>query len=335
MLKNLKIVAFVGTLGHIGFLFLFMAMGIPELSIFNMFSILIWLCSFYTISKKLFGISVAMISFEIVLHATIVTAVIGTQAGFHYYLWPCMSLIILMPIKAKYVFSGLCFVLIAIFMWLSATYDGLDYIYEHPEILSILNMGNIFLSAATFIIIIKLLQSTRLSNDKRLFEMANMDDFTQTYNRRFIYALMGDANQIENKIKSYALVLADLDNFKRVNDDYGHAAGEEIILEVTKVIKASVGKNDIISRWSGQEFMLILNNTSRERVLSVLETIQLDLCRKVKKPSNDMADVTFSFGVALNYNAKRFAEALQRADFNLHKAKEAGKDRIVIDAGPI
>lgn len=333
--KTLLVVAFIGTLGHIGFLFLFMGLGIPELSLFNLFSILMWLSCFYTLKNEWIVATISIIAFEIVLHATIVTAVIGTQAGFHFYLWPLMTLLLLIPSAFKYIFIGLCFVIIALFMWLTAVFSDLEYIYEFEGFLKFVNLANIFLAASSFIVIMRFLLNTRANNDKKLYQMANMDDFTQTYNRRFIYALMGDANKSDTRISKYVLVLADLDNFKRVNDTYGHGVGEDIILEVTKVIKSSVNSTDIVSRWSGQEFLLILNEASRERTLEVLENIQLELCRKIKKPSPQMDDVTFSFGVAINHSGKRFADALQKADSNLHKAKDLGKDRVVIDSTPL
>lgn len=328
--KTLKKVAFVGALAHIAFIFLFTTLGIAELAFINMFSVLIWTFAYYTCSKNHLNTTIAIIVIEIVLHAFIVTIFIGSQAGFHFYLWPAMGLLLVTTDKQNKLFTIFSVCIVGLFIYLETT-KNIDYSYGFESALLPISWLNIICSAIPFIFAIKYFQNKRLDSDKNLFELANTDEFTHLYNRRFIYSLLRDQDSALVHIKNYAIILCDIDNFNQINKLCGYAEGDNMILCVKQTLDKYMSGNDLLARWGGQEFLMIVDNTHHQAIDKMINSIQLSLCRDIVKPDEAMADLALSYGVAFHKNGDRFAQVLQRADKLLYQAKQDGKDRAAIE----
>jgi diguanylate cyclase (GGDEF)-like protein len=130
------------------------------------------------------------------------------------------------------------------------------------------------------------------------------------------------------------VVIADLDDFKRVNDTYGHAVGDEVLKEFARALRSTVRESDVAGRWGGEEFVLVLTGTDTdggarlaERARAAIESVTIEA------PNGDAVSVTASFGVAASGGAGGVDELLAAADSALYQAKHAGKNRVVISSG--
>ena len=132
---------------------------------------------------------------------------------------------------------------------------------------------------------------------------------------------------------SLACVLADIDNFKAVNDQYGHQSGDAVLRAVAQAFGQSVREVDVAGRYGGEEFALLLPGSSLAAGRRVAERVRQSVASTVvATPNGDQLRVTVSFGVAA-YPASADAESLlTAADEALYRAKRAGKNRVVIDA---
>lgn len=132
-----------------------------------------------------------------------------------------------------------------------------------------------------------------------------------------------------------AVIVADLDDFKTVNDRHGHPTGDKVLREFAEALKASVREIDIPSRWGGEEFVVVLPGTDEAGGAHVAERIRREFARRVVlAPSGEQIISTASFGVVGFAGRGGTSELLAAADAALYKAKRAGKDRIAIAERP-
>lgn len=124
------------------------------------------------------------------------------------------------------------------------------------------------------------------------------------------------------------LALLDLDNFKRLNDTYGHQAGDAALVHLTKVIKEIIRPTDEVARYGGEEFILVLPETELEYGIQVVTRLQRELTKRFFLHNNERLLITFSAGVALRGTDELPDSMIARADAALYKAKQAGKNRV-------
>ena len=161
----------------------------------------------------------------------------------------------------------------------------------------------------------------------RLDALAHQDPLTKTANRRKMEVVL--ENAVEQK-KPFSLIMLDIDYFKRYNDTYGHPAGDDCLARVAQVLKQSVRTpDDVVSRYGGEEFLVILFNCPADIAEKVAARIQ-DGLRKEAIPhsTSTVSDrVTVSMGIAEMAEGLAGTEIIARADAALYRAKEAGRDR--------
>lgn len=161
-----------------------------------------------------------------------------------------------------------------------------------------------------------------------LSQMAKLDSLTKIYNHGSIMNILeNELISINNGEDKVAAVMLDIDFFKKVNDNYGHGCGDKILLTVVKCIKSKIRDSDYLGRYGGEEFLLILKNTSLDKAFNICERIRIELNKVILEEHG--INVTISGGISL-YNGESTKELLEKADNNLYKAKELGRDRIII-----
>jgi diguanylate cyclase (GGDEF)-like protein len=170
---------------------------------------------------------------------------------------------------------------------------------------------------------------------KRLEIEAVTDGLTELPNRRqFEQSLLIELSRLERYGGTLAVVLADLDDFKQVNDRYGHLAGDEVLRAFADVLRETVREIDTAARYGGEEFTLLLPGTDLEGAAHVAERIRADMAARVVEilPGTRIT-VTASFGVAAYPHARTEDALFAAADEALYRAKHAGKNRVDVAAG--
>lgn len=180
--------------------------------------------------------------------------------------------------------------------------------------------------------IVLFLASARSLNERFEAEEAasRTDALTGLLNRRgFLEAGDGALVRSRRSKKPVAVVIADIDHFKEVNDAHGHAAGDAALRALAAAFRASVRAQDAVGRWGGEEFIFLLPDTGLEgavRVAEFLRTAVADL--PVRHDGNAIA-LTISLGVAEHAAGSNFEDTIGVADACLYRAKEQGRDRVV------
>lgn len=171
--------------------------------------------------------------------------------------------------------------------------------------------------------------------NKRLAEISNTDELTGYSNRRHIQSRLDEEISRSVRYKMpLSIVLVDLDHFKRINDTYGHLAGDRALQAVAHIIRSALRESDLIGRFGGEEFLLILPNTD----LAGATTFCHRLCERIQHHpiciGETMLSLTASFGVAaLSEETKTATQLLRLADQNLYRAKKLGRNRVVASPG--
>jgi diguanylate cyclase (GGDEF)-like protein len=179
----------------------------------------------------------------------------------------------------------------------------------------------LFLASVFFLAVLVLIQVNR-RKIAQLESLIRVDPLTGIGNRRsFDEDLRRSLATAERYGEDFALVLADVDHFKKVNDRYGHVAGDSVLRDLAYRLRANVRVGDGVYRFGGEEFALILPHTDIERARIAAEHIRRSIAQSGE---------TMSFGVACRVRDGRSADSLiNAADEALYKAKSSGRDRVV------
>jgi diguanylate cyclase (GGDEF)-like protein len=154
---------------------------------------------------------------------------------------------------------------------------------------------------------------------------ASTDSLTGLLNRRSMENKVREARRDTGRI---AVVLADLDHFKQLNDTYGHHTGDRALRLFAGVLAAALRRQDLISRHGGEEFLAVLPDCTGSLAETVLETVRTELAAAVAE--HGLPAFTCSFGVAEAEQSEDFADAVSRADLALFEAKRTGRNRVVV-----
>jgi len=173
---------------------------------------------------------------------------------------------------------------------------------------------------------------SKLEQEKRTFEeMAYTDPLTGLSNRRFF---LREANRMLEFAKRYkeplALMMLDIDNFKRINDEYGHDVGDLVLKELARVIKENIRSSDIPARFGGEEFVVLLPRTDERGAVMVADRIRNSFRNSHIQVNGKDVWTTVSIGVALYEHGEDLDSLIKKADEALYEAKRKGKDRVEV-----
>lgn len=155
------------------------------------------------------------------------------------------------------------------------------------------------------------------------------DNLTGLLNRRSIEQLYKKRDKIFRSPNS-VVVLGDIDNFKQINDTFGHIWGDKILKDVASALRQTFRKDDIICRWGGEEFLIIIENTNINSIYALSERLIANI-NAIKLPNDAPATMTFGMAIFPSGMNDKFHQAVEQADQLLYKGKKSGKDRVEME----
>ena len=161
---------------------------------------------------------------------------------------------------------------------------------------------------------------------------ASIDFLTQVANRAsFDRAITDLVNDFYRRNYPFALLMIDIDNFKKINDTYGHQAGDYVLRELARVLKSQLRARDIIARYGGEEFAIILPGVTFSQAIRVAERLRRAVEKHLFKYGDKVIPVTISIGVALMREGLDETALVEKADKALYLAKRSGKNQVKTD----
>lgn len=195
--------------------------------------------------------------------------------------------------------------------------------YWYLTLVSILSFALLFSLVMTAIAAKEIFDKLRQERD--------LDTLTQLLNRRSFHEY-AQKRLADKRLYPMAVLACDIDHFKRINDALGHARGDEVLQLVSTVLKSNVRENDLVARFGGEEFVILLTDISLQNAEAVARRIQQDLrLDNQVLPSGYM--LTLSFGISALDTSTTLDQALREADMLLYEAKNSGRDRVHLSGG--
>ena len=162
---------------------------------------------------------------------------------------------------------------------------------------------------------------------EKIKRISEEDYLTKLNNRRKIHEIIeNEIHRSKRYNSTFAIILLDIDNFKTTNDSFGHNAGDQVLVQISEIIRKTIRESDIASRWGGEEFLVFCPHTNIDGAFSLAE--KLRTCIE-KSEFDDVGYKTASFGVARVEHGDTVGSMIARADEALYSAKNAGKNMVL------
>ena len=166
--------------------------------------------------------------------------------------------------------------------------------------------------------------------EKNLEELSSIDSLTGLYNRRFFEAFaLNYLHQCARFDEIFSIILIDIDNFKSINDTYGHQEGDAVLIEISQIFRESVRKSDVVARYGGEEFIILCPHHGLEGAQIVAEKMRLII---EKSNISKKTQVTVSIGVSTLKKSMSLDDLIRECDEALYSAKNSGKNKVVVSS---
>lgn len=344
--KKYMYLGFDAALVHLVFAILFGRYNITVLFWYNLVAVGYYVyLSFVSPKKRKFLMFFISSLIEILMHSSFASVMLGWNWGFMLYTIALVPLAFYltytMPkFKKSLVFPVIWSMIVAVFYFgVRLVCDKAEPCYagSYPDYLPVrfyyFNMFVMFILMLIFSILlaveIRYMQGRLEEENKNLGQIALLDPLTHLLNRRSMEECMENAfSKAVRDDTVFCLIMSDIDDFKTVNDTYGHDCGDMVLVRVADIMSSCVRKNDYVCRWGGEE-MLILLQTDIETAKKAAERI----CREVESTGIEFngkkINVTITLGVSEFDKDSTIHTMIREADRKLYEGKKSGKNQVV------
>lgn len=271
--------------------------------------------------------------FQSTLYLTLLIAIIGVwgpilinkQTG------GIQDVFLLMYLLLPILYSSVVFPLTFTIFYTIAQMGFIIFVVMVSKNLTMLDKTNfiIFMALVSFFSI--LTNYVNSMKSREFHEESIIDELTGLFNRRYFNVMMKDlVKKSETKHESFGLIIADIDNFKSYNDTYGHPVGDVILREIATCLSQEAGLSNIVCRYGGDEFVILITNPTQVGIFEVAKTLQHKVAEIDYSQVNEhITHITLTMGLSMYpMNGSTFEELIGFADSKLIKAKEEGKNKV-------
>ncbi len=332
---------------HLFYIFFFYAVGSIFMSVFNIFSVVFFATLFILFIKNKSTKVLNYLVIEIVIHAFFATIVTGMNNGFEFFFictaFASHHLVRITHIGkvTAYATNIITFVILLglKFLPVSAGFPSIR-IFPEQSYLSALYVFNLVIAfIMIFLVLLIFLREIKSDEERlkhlnnRLSELASHDSLTQLLNRRAMKTRLEAALDFRKKNDvGFVTAIADIDDFKQINDRYGHDCGDKVLKKVVQIIKENVRESDYISRWGGDEILILFNRSALEGASVCIERIHKEIADSIFLYNNETINLTITIGVCPSEDYSYYQDIILEADRRLYDGKHKGKNCVIYEA---
>ncbi|MBO5472971.1 MAG: GGDEF domain-containing protein [Lachnospiraceae bacterium] len=314
---------------------------VTPLFIFNIISVTVYLVCTQLLRRNLFFLVYCITYTEIVIHSFVAVICVGWQYGFSQYLIAiipvCYYMCFTMNSRHRKILIATGSALLAVLAFLSCKVLSFYIVPAYEPNLKALELWlYIFNSVCTFAFLILFslifVFEMKLSSDKLrhqnaiLDKLASTDPLTGLYNRRSMNIFLSQA--LESGAR-FCVIMSDIDDFKHINDSYGHDFGDVVLREISHIIVEQVKEYGYVCRWGGEEILILISNHSKETACRIAENIRRKVANHVFEPDGKWIHCSLTLGVSAHEKANTIEETITKADYNLYVGKRNGKNVVI------
>lgn len=303
----------------------------------NVISIMVYIGLFFAIGRNIRVYIVCTVS-ELLIHTVMATVCVGCNTGFQLYIFALIPIIFFCDSRCKrnyrktvypYHFSlisGLLFVLTT----LHCQFRGPEYTISKIATIHMF-VVNFMLVLGIIVLYMRIYEKITLDSEQKLARAAEEDALTGLNNRHYmnnVLEFLRDRCRRENDNISVAMM--DIDDFKYINDTYGHNAGDAILVGISEKLRALCDIDTYAGRWGGEEFLIALSgNSSFDRLEKKMRGFIKDIDDMTFSIGDNRIHVTFTVGIATRNENESFEHLIGRADYRMYQGKKTGKNKVV------
>lgn len=331
--KTYKSVILLALFMHCFFVILFHYLAIKELVFYHIGSVIFYIVMFRLAGMEKFRIIVAAIHVEVCLFVLVSVFHLGWEPGFSMYLFAMASLVYFCPYKRKYIpyFFSLGEVILFLSLKFYCTAFLPDINVLPQSVVLAFYLSNCLACFSIILIVARLsnlsagvtLKKLEDENEQLTIE-AHYDHLTTLISRSYLKECL------ENRqYDTFAIALGDIDNFKQVNDRYGHKCGDYILQSIAAMMKTLSSDHTDICRWGGEEFVIIFYDLPQEQIAEQIKHLCSQIENKKFHYHNAVLHITMTFGIAMGQAGDDAGRLLDEADLMMYEGKRKGKNRII------
>jgi diguanylate cyclase (GGDEF)-like protein len=305
--------------------------GAPLLAYLQIASIAIYIATYSLSFRRHQHIINGLTLLDLLGHSALAAWIVGPESGFQYYSW------ILLPLTFTHLeFSQrsrlwraviLCTAFIVIDAWLRTTTPLVAVSESGIMAMRYFNIACFF--TATTLAALAYTRATA-NAEAKLRRAADTDALTGLLNRRRMADRMRQVwDRARQEGRPMAVMLLDIDQFKSINDRFGHACGDDVIVTVGEVLKRTVRRGDLVARWGGEEFLVLLPDTALAEAREISERMRLEISQA--RFADTGLCVSATIGLATWHESETLDATIHRADTLLYRGKRIGRDRVVVE----
>ncbi len=315
---------------HIFNVFLFWTFGLFPLVVLNAISSVLYV-AFLTIFKDE-NLRISFAYFEIIFFSAMTELISGGHFGTLTFVIGMEAVIFFMlpySNRKKHIYQligaalAVAISLISVFNY-SLYPELMDLVLHHSSFVKVLNL--IITLFSLFYLTNLYLVELRTTREKLDYN-SNHDVLTGLYNRRFFEGIMKRSK--EEKETSYSVAMLDVDDFKKINDTYGHETGDKVLAAVSKCIESCLPQNGVAVRWGGEEFVLYLPQADSAQAEGILNCFRTKLSEQAVYHKGNRVVITATIGLCTGESIADYEEYIRQADEKLYWGKQHGKNQIV------
>lgn len=328
---------------HMLLVIIFLCTSLYQVAVLNIFSVIIYCLLGYFYGKTDKRNILSGFFAEVLCNACVSTILLGWECGFALYMVcivPSIFYISYTDIKdhkmsySYGVISMLAFILLRFYSYYTMpVLTGVSHVVA--KVLYFYNTLICFFMLIVFSLIfseqLKITQKELEENNEELRKLANTDALTNLMNRGCMLGMLSEAvMECRNNGQTMCLALCDIDDFKKINDTYGHDCGDAVLKHISDTIRYNVRKSDCVCRWGGEEFLVLMKNTVQAEAKGVIERVhnQIDISRI--RYGDDRIHCTMTFGlIEMRDKSLTMKDLLLEVDRRLYEGKKSGKNCIV------
>ncbi len=309
---------------------------IPPFCFLSFSTLLIWLCRSPKAYKHVFWLGLAIGLFALAIPAWFyaIRASLGLESSLVEVLPPIATLPLGIIVGIAIFAQPRTALIVSLGGWLLIALPLLSYLLTHPNELNsargqemAITLGPVMAIVALIIPVYRDLESqlSQVTSEKAMIQaLSERDHLTKLFNRRMAESTL--QKSLSDSSMTHGIIIFDIDNFKSINDTYGHDLGDAVLAIVVQRCSASLRPDDVLARWGGEEFLALIKGVE----IAVLHRIAEDLRLAIaNQPIQSVGTVTASFGISLIHSGDSISSVLQRADQAMYTAKRQGRNRTV------